>query len=78
MANTQVLFQVHFAPEEALVKVKFITLTYEDERKSPWEQCSRDRCRFRDRITRTESIISPILSKIHREKMYSTRFIVKS
>lgn len=40
------------------------------ERKGPWEQIALDRRRFQSRITSLESVLAPVLSPEHRQKIY--------
>ncbi|KAL1487241.1 hypothetical protein MTO96_031040 [Rhipicephalus appendiculatus] len=40
------------------------------ERKGPWEQIAVDRRRFQSRIASVESVLAPVLSREHRQKVY--------
>lgn len=40
------------------------------ERKGPWEQIALDRRRFQSRISSVESVLAPVLSPDHRQKVY--------
>jgi len=42
---------------------------YQQARKSEWEQCARDRDRFRRRIIESGHIINPVLNERHRERV---------
>ena len=72
------IFQVHFANEEDLVVIHPETAewcqAYEEARIGPWVQFAADRERFKKRITDSETVLNPILSNDHREKVYSDRF----
>lgn len=40
------------------------------ERKGPWEQIALDRRRFQSRVASVESVLAPVLSPDHRQKVY--------
>ncbi|AYP74133.1 MyD116-like domain protein [Fowlpox virus] len=40
-----------------------------EDRKGPWEEVARDRCRFRKRIKDTETVIGPCLLESHRQRI---------
>lgn len=46
---------------------------YRQARKGKWEEASRDRARFADRIRKLESIIAPVLLNDHRNRIYKNR-----
>ncbi|GIY91954.1 PP1c_bdg domain-containing protein [Caerostris extrusa] len=59
--------KVSFAPEEKLVQV----LEVENyNRKGEWEIYALERVRFKNRIDELEKVISPCLSKEHRQKVF--------
>lgn len=61
------LFQVSFPVGDGLVEVH----SADDlERKGPWEQIAVDRRRFQSRIASVESVLAPVLSVEHRQKVY--------
>ncbi|XP_059621200.1 uncharacterized protein LOC132264880 [Phlebotomus argentipes] len=47
---------------------------YRRARKGHWEQVARDRDRFEKRILSLSSVLSPVLDKSHREKIFAGRF----
>lgn len=42
---------------------------YREARKGPWETLARDRIRFQLRIQRLETVLTPILTAEHRDKI---------
>ncbi|GLV36871.1 Protein phosphatase 1 regulatory subunit 15 [Carabus blaptoides fortunei] len=50
------------------------SFAYQKARIGPWEQYARDRARFETRIKKTESILSAVLQRDHRDKIFSERF----
>lgn len=59
--------KVNFVVGEDLVKV----IPADDiDRKGPWEQLALDRRRFQSRINSTECVLAPVLSPVHRQKVY--------
>ena len=65
--------QVHFPPEDKIKKVHHMvswSYAYQEARKGRWMQCAVDEHRFRNRIQAMETIIAPILTHEHRDKLY--------
>lgn len=59
--------KVNFPMDDRLIEVH----NADDlERKGPWEQIALDRRRFQSRIASVESVLSPVLSPDHRQKLY--------
>ncbi|XP_053310334.1 protein phosphatase 1 regulatory subunit 15B [Spea bombifrons] len=44
----------------------------EEDRKGPWEEFARDRCRFQRRIQETEAVIGHCLTSDHRQKIWDS------
>lgn len=65
---TRYFFQVSFAPDDELVEVVHVDVF---DRKGEWETYACERMRFKRRINELEKVISPCLSKQHRDKMFS-------
>lgn len=50
-------------------------LAHHQARLGKWEQCARDRARFRKRILELEPSLEPVLYANHRQKIYCDRFL---
>lgn len=59
--------KVKFPADDGLVEVHRAD---DLERKGPWEQIALDRRRFQSRISSVESVLAPVLSPDHRQKVY--------
>lgn len=59
--------KVKFPADDGLVEVHRAD---DLERKGPWEQIALDRRRFQSRISSVESVLAPVLSPDHRQKIY--------
>ncbi|XP_017778381.1 PREDICTED: uncharacterized protein LOC108564021 [Nicrophorus vespilloides] len=69
--------KVRFADEKNLVEVHVIIawdFAYRACRKGHWEECVRDRERFRLRILRTGNSLQNIFDPKHRDRIYKERF----
>lgn len=53
-------------------KVTIYYVCNEEERKGPWEEFARDRCRFQRRIQETECMIGHCLTPDHRQRVWNT------
>lgn len=63
--------KVSFVEDDGLVTVHDIGESY--DRKGPWEEFARDRCRFKRRIEELSLVIVPVLDPDHRRKIYEQR-----
>ena len=64
---------IHFPSEDKIQKVHYMvawSYAYREARKGQWIQYAIDHHRFKRRIQACETIITPILSHEHREKIY--------
>jgi hypothetical protein len=43
-------------------------------RKGHWEECARDRVRFRRRIIEIETAMNPVLNQEHRKKVFKSMY----
>ena len=69
--------KVRFASQENLCEIHPMiqwSYAYQRARKGPWEQYALDRVRFQSRVSRTQSILDPILDPSHRSRIYKERF----
>jgi len=66
--------KVRFRLEPEIHIMRSWDFAYRAARKGNWENYARDRCRFQNRIANLDSIISTVLSKQHREKIFNERF----
>lgn len=69
--------KVRFAEGESLTRVHpMIAWDYalRAARVGPWETIARDSVRFKNRISRTASVLDPVLQSSHRENIYKERF----
>uniref|UniRef100_A0A1B0DBA5 Uncharacterized protein n=1 Tax=Phlebotomus papatasi TaxID=29031 RepID=A0A1B0DBA5_PHLPP len=66
--------EVRFNLKPEVHVIRAWDFAYRTARKGHWEQVARDRERFGKRILSLGHVLSPILEKSHREKMYLERF----
>lgn len=65
---------VQFDPTPKIHYLDTWSLEYQAARKGEWERVALDRHRFERRIAQIGGILSPILSVIHRNKIFRLRF----
>lgn len=63
--------QVTFNDNVKVINLHTWALAYHLARKADWAHVVADRARFQNRIRRTEEILSPILTTIHRNKIFN-------
>ncbi|KAM5131768.1 protein phosphatase 1 regulatory subunit 15A [Mantella aurantiaca] len=73
-----VVKKVRFSSNVVVHRMVTWSYAYRKARKGPWEECARDRSRFKKRIAETEAAIGFCLQPHHREKIWATTYCTEN